>query len=795
MDNNLEMKSPIFEEDRTIPDNTFLEKEQEITLMPLKNVVVFPGMVFPLKLSSPSDISLVKTSFNKKTFLGLIAPKEDFSSFNLDSIYNIGVIINVVKLVTLSKKEVLAVVEGVSRFRINRTTKTKPLISAKVHTLSTTSLDMKKKKSIALVQSIKEVSLEIINHMPNISEEIPAMIHNTKKASALIYYIITNFANFNQKQTLLEMESGTKRATSLLKLLLEEVNMITLQKKIHQKVHSDISAQQRTVYLKKQIKVLRQELGEEDENNKFLDNEIEQLKQKAKKMNWSSNISTYYKNTLRKLTKLNPDSSEYSLLYQYAQDFISLPWSTNTQKNISIRRAKQILEKEHYGMLPTKDRILSIIAVEKLKGGKQGKILCLHGPPGTGKTSLAKSIAKALGRKYIQIALGGTHDIATLRGHRRTYVGAMMGRIMEEIKKSGVNNPLILLDEIDKLDQKRGNLDAVLLEILDPIQNKNFEDHYIGAPFDLSNILFITTANHVERIPSALADRLEKIAIEGYAIEEKKIIAQKHLIPKAIEENGLNDLKIRITPKTIEKIITQYTYESGVRELYRKLDLIFGKMAKKVVFGDKFSKSLGNNDLENLLGKPPINLISYQKPNKPGISVGLAWSTNGGSILFIESSLCPGQGKVITSGQLGNVMQESAIIAHSYLKANSKKLGIKLSDIKTNDLHIHIPDGATPKDGPSAGIALCSAILSAYTKRKIQPHLALTGEMTLRGSVEPVGGIREKVLAARRSGIVDIILSRKNKCDVEDINPEFIKGLNFYYTDNVCDALERSLER
>ena len=780
------------EKEQSIPPQEQKESSpKRLPLLPVQDIVLFPHMTFPLKLYKKRSIELIEKVHDKEGYLGLIATKKETSHPAQKDLHLVGTAAKVLKIIHLSEQEVVAVLQGKERFNIEKITHKKNYLDAHIKPLRNQPLNTNHKRTQVLIQSIKETAFELLSNMPDVPTEVHMMIDNIQNPDFLVYYITSSLVAFPRTQQILTLSSGLKRATLLLKYLLKNLEFLKIQKQIHRKVHTDINLQQRKIYLKQQIKVLQEELGEQTPDH---DEELEELRAKAENINWAPSIKQHFEKTLKKATRLHPSTAEYTNLINYAHTFSELPWGVYSQEPADLAQAQEILNKEHYGMDKVKDRILTLLAVQKLKKSDQGRILCFHGPPGVGKTSLCKSIAHALGREYTRISLGGLHDEVELRGHRKTYVGAMMGQIMNAIKNAGSSNPVIVLDEIDKLDTTRGNPAAALLEILDPAQNHHFIDNFLGVPFDLSKVIFIATANDTYTIPAALADRLEIIKLEGYPTEEKIEIAKKHLIPTARKDNGLQTKDITLASPSLSYLIEHYTNESGVRELARQLDILCSKTAKAIVFKKKHPQRIQIKDLPVLLGKPKFDKDTYQKVEKPGVSIGLAWTPTGGAILFIEAILYKGEGKLITSGQLGEVMEESAITALSYLKAHAKKLGIDEKIFKQYDLHIHVPDGATPKDGPSAGIALLTAIASLYTQRKVKEKLAMTGEVTLRGNVLEVGGIQEKVLAARRAHIKNIILSTKNKKDIEEINPQYLKNLTFHYTDKVAEVLDLALE-
>ncbi|MEM7361798.1 MAG: endopeptidase La [Bacteroidota bacterium] len=763
---------------------------KRIPLLPVEEIVLFPHMTFPLKLEKKHPIELIEKIHNEDGYIGLIASKKERGNQAKKDLHNIGTIAKILKIIHLSPNEIVVILQGKNRFSLDKITQKKPHLNAQITPLRNYPFNAKHKRTNVLLQSIKQTAFSLLSHMPDAPSEVHTMIANMQNPDLLVYYIASTLVSYPRTQHILALPSGLKRATLLLKYLLKNLEFLKIQKNIHKKVHSHFTKEQHKRFIEQQIKVLQEELGEDSQD---YDEELKELRARAESMAWTPEIKKHFDKTLNKTRRLHPSSAEYTNLINYAHTFLELPWGTYTKEPANLKQAEKILNKEHYGMEKVKERILALLAVQKLKNSYQGRILCFHGPPGVGKTSLCKSIAHALKRKYARISLGGLHDEAELRGHRKTYVGAMIGQILNAIKNAGSSNPLIVLDEIDKLDTQRGNPAAVLLEILDPVQNQHFIDNYLGVPFDLSKVIFIATANDTQTIPHALFDRLEILDLSAYPTEEKIEIAKKHLLPAAREDNGLQPKDLTLNAPTLEYLIEHYTNESGVRELSRQLDILCSKTAKAIVFDKKYPKRIQVKEIPKILGKPRYDREKYQNIEKPGTSIGLAWTPTGGAIFFIEAILYKGDGKLITSGQLGDVMEESALNAFSYLKGHARKLGIPEKIFKEYDLHIHIPDGATPKDGPSAGIALFTAISSLYTQRKIKEKLAMTGEITLRGSVLPVGSIQEKVLAARRAHITDLILSSKNKKDVEEIKPTYIQDLTFHYVEKVDDVVNIAL--
>ena len=761
-----------------------------LPLFPVEETIVFPYMTFSLRFIAKNYPPYLEKIYRQEGNIGIIATKDSSTTVKIENLYRVGTVAKILKVIHVSDEEKIAVLQGKMKFRIDKVNQQTPYPTASITLLEDTLLNVGHKQSTTLVRMGRETALSMLSYMSDVPKEVSKAIEEIQNPDFLIYYIASFFINFEEKQKLLSLHSGVRRAKYLLKCLFKSFEYLKLQKKIHRKVYTNISDQQRSFFLKQQMKVLQEELGEKSANS---EDELTTLHKKGKRMQWPLAVNDHFQKTLQRVEVLHPTSAEYANLINYAHTLVGLPWGIYSKKSARLDQAQKMLDKEHYGMSKAKERILSILSVQQLTGSQKGKVICLHGTPGVGKTSICKTIAKTLSRESIFISLGGLHDEMELRGSRKTYVGAMMGRIMTSIKKAGVSNPLIILDEIDKLDMARGNPAAVLLEILDKDQNHQFTDNYLEVPFDCSKVLFMATANDIYRILPALADRLEMIEIEGYALEEKVEIAKRHLIAKVRKENGLKAKELSFASQALAEIITQYTNESGVRALYQQLDILCSKIAKALVLNLPYPKKITPAHLKGLLGSPKFDKNSYTEIHTPGVATGLAWTPTGGEVLLIEALSYQGEGKIIVSGQLGEVMEESAFIAFSYLKANADKLDISDDKFKKHDLHIHVPDGATPKDGPSAGITISIALISLYTGRKVK-KVAMTGEMTLTGTVLPVGGIREKVLAAQRMGIKEIIMSKKNEKDVEEIDACHIKGLAFHYITSAKEAIEIALE-
>lgn len=773
-------------------EDDFVKKIPDtIPILPVKNTVLFPGVVIPITVSRQKSIKLVKKAYKGDRVLGVVAQSKATSDDpNIDDIYKIGTVAHILKMLVLPDGNTTIIIQGKSKFEIVEFAQKEPFITAKIKVIKDNFPAKLNKENKALIQSIKDSSLKILKLNPEIPKEAQFAIDNIETPSFLTHFLSSNLnVEVTEKQGILEVNDGIERAHKLLGFLLKEIQLLEIKHEINSKVNHDIDQQQRDYFLRQQMKVLQDELGFDTPEK-----EVEGLRLKAQSKNLPGHVMLQLNKELDKLLRINPQSAEYPVSYNYCELITDLPWTEGTKDNLDLKRAKKILDTDHFGMDKVKERVLEYLAVIKLKHNLKSPILCLYGPPGVGKTSLGKSIAKALGRKYIRMSLGGVHDEAEIRGHRKTYIGAMPGRIIQGIKKAGSNNPVFILDEIDKVSSNhRGDPSSALLEVLDPEQNSTFSDNYLELDFDLSNVMFIATSNSLDTIHPALRDRMEIIELSGYTIEEKAEIAKKHIIPKQKEDHGIDAKALSFANDAIIKIIDGYTRESGVRNLEREIGSVIRKIAKKIASDEPHKKILKASDIVELLGTEKFEKEDYQTSDIAGIVVGLAWTPVGGDILYIESSLNKGKGKITVSGQLGDVMKESASAALSYLKAHSEDYGIDHRVFDHYDLHIHVPAGAVPKDGPSAGITMATSLASIYTQRKVKNNLAMTGEITLRGKVLPVGGIKEKILAAKRAGINDIIMCSKNKKDVDEIEKSYIKDLKFHYVDTVKEVLDIAL--
>ncbi len=763
---------------------------EEIPILSVRNTVLFPGVVIPITVGRQRSIKLVKKAQKGDKLIGVCAqinPQNDDPSW--EDIYHVGTLAKIIKMIVLPDGNTTIIIQGKKRFQITETVSEDPYFMAKVAYLEE-NFPKNSKKIQALEESLKDAAVKILHLNPEIPREAQVALDNIDNTPFLTHFLSSNInAPVESKQKLLEINDGVERATLLLEFMMKDIQMLELKSEIHKKVHTDIDQQQRDYFLRQQMKVLQTELGEEGPEK-----EVEELRAKGAKKKWPEAVGKHFLKELDKILRINPSAAEYPIALNYAETLVDLPWNEFTSDNFDLKRAKDILNKDHHGLEKVKERIIEYLAVLKLKNNLKGPILCLYGPPGVGKTSLGKSVATALGRKYIRMSLGGVHDEAEIRGHRKTYVGAMPGKIIQNMKKVKTSNPVYVLDEIDKLSSDfRGDPSSAFLEVLDPEQNSTFVDNYLEVEYDLSKVLFIATANSLDSIQPALRDRMEVIEVTGYTLEEKIEIAKKHLIPKQRKEHGVKGTQVSFDKAAIIKIIEDYTRESGVRSLERAIGKVIRNVAKSIAMEEVYEKKITAKVVRKILGGEIFDKEIYQDNSIAGVVTGLAWTSVGGEILFVEASLSKGKGKLTLSGQLGEVMKESAVTALSYLKSKAEKLGIDYRIFDHYDLHVHVPAGAVPKDGPSAGITMLTAMASIFTQMKVRSKVAMTGEITLRGKVMPVGGIKEKILAAKRAGIKDIILCEKNKRDIEEIDQEYIKGVTFHFVDKVEEVLDIAL--
>jgi ATP-dependent Lon protease len=759
----------------------------ELPILPLRNLVLFPGMVIPITVSRQKSIRLVKKAQKGNRIIGVLAQaNQQKEEPTLEDLYQVGTLAYIVKMIVLPGGNTTIIVQGRRRFQVDSVVRQEPHILAKVSYIEEKFPKKLNREQKALIESLRESAERILDLNPDIPREAKIALDNIEAPSFLVHFLSSNInAELPEKQLLLETFEGIDQANKLLELMLKEIELLEIKREIQFKASSDIDQQQRDYYLRQQIKVLQEELGVDSPEQ-----EVDNLRAKGAQKKWNKEVNEHFNKELRKLERMNSMSAEYPVQLNYVELLSDLPWNEYTNDNFDLKRAQKILDADHFGMEKIKERIIEYLAVLKMRGNMKAPILCLYGPPGVGKTSLGKSIAKALGRKYVRVALGGLHDEAEIRGHRKTYVGAMPGRIIQSIKKAGSSNPVFILDEIDKIGaDHRGDPSSAMLEVLDPEQNHAFLDNYLEAEFDLSKVLFIATANSLDSIQPALRDRMEIIELGGYTTEEKVQIAKRHLLPKQKEEHGLTNKSFSMTDLAFQKAIEGYTRESGVRSLERQLGKLVRKITKSIALDEQVPSKVQPEVVEQLLGAPIFDKELYENNDDAGVVTGLAWTSVGGEILFIESSLSRGKGGVTLSGQLGDVMKESAMTALSYLKAHADELSIDHRIFDNYHLHTHVPAGAVPKDGPSAGITMLTSMASVFTQRKVRNKLAMTGEITLRGKVLPVGGIREKILAAKRAGIREIILSNKNKKDVEEIPADYIQNMQFHYVEHVSEVL------
>jgi ATP-dependent Lon protease len=762
-----------------------------LPILPLRNTVLFPGVVIPITVGRQKSINLIREYYNSNRIIGCLSQMDaNIEEPEAKDLFTTGTVAQIVKLLEMPDGVFTVIIQGKRRFKVNEILTSEPYFTAKVSLLKEVVMTAHTPEFNAIIGSLKDLSLKVVQLSNNIPPEATFAIKNIENPVFLINFISSNSdLNTADKQKLLETEDLQDRAVQLLEFLTREIQMLELKNEVQGKVRTEMDQQQREYFLHQQMKTIQEELGSNP-----IDQEIEEMKALAKDKKWDETVAESFNKDIEKLQRINPAAPDYSIQSNYLRTLLELPWNEYTEDNFDLPNTQKILEEDHFGLEKVKDRILEHIAVLKLKGDLKSPILCLHGPPGVGKTSLGKSIARAINRKYVRMSLGGLHDESEIRGHRKTYIGAMPGRIIQNIKKVKSSNPVFILDEIDKVGNDfRGDPSSALLEVLDPEQNNAFHDNYLELDYDLSKVMFIATANTVSTINPALRDRMEMIDVSGYIVEEKIEIAKRHLIPKQMEAHGIQSNQLTFPKKMIESIITNHTRESGVRELDKVIAKICRSIARRIAFSDSYSKKLSEELLYEILGPAKYLNDTYQGNEFAGVVTGLAWTAVGGQILFVETSLSKGKGNLTLTGNLGDVMKESAVIALEYLKAHSTLLDITPDVFEKWNVHIHVPEGAIPKDGPSAGVTMVTSIASAFTQRKVKRNIAMTGEITLRGKVLPVGGIKEKILAAKRASIKEIILSEDNRKDIEQVKDIYIKGLKFHYVSTIMDVLDLAL--
>ena len=788
-----DLESIVDEDTEFIPVMTTEEEESmnnedipsEIGILPLRNTVLFPGVVIPITVGRDKSIKLIQEANKKKKFIGVVSQKDQsIDDPGFDDLNLVGTLAMVIKLFKMPDGSTTAIIQGKKRFALDQFLGNEPYLKASIKEFKEIRADENDPEFSAIIGSVKDISHQIIKVSPNLPSEASFALNNIESASFLLNFISSNMnATVAEKQHILEIADQKERAKSILAQLSKDLQLLEIKNQIQSKVKVEVDKQQREYFLNQQLKTIKEELGGGN------DREMEELKEKSKHKKWSKQVMEFFDKEMDKLGRMNPNAAEYSIQMNYIETLLELPWEECSKDNFDLKNAAKVLDKDHFGLEKVKKRILEYLAVLKLKGDMKSPILCLYGPPGVGKTSLGKSIAKALGRKYVRMSLGGLRDEAEIRGHRKTYIGAMPGRIIQNLKKVKKSNPVFVLDEIDKVGNSfQGDPSSALLEVLDPEQNTTFYDNYLELDYDLSKVMFIATANNLNTIQPALLDRMEIIDITGYTLEEKIQIAKNHLVPKQIEEHGMKKKQLRFTEQVLGFMIDHYTRESGVRTLEREIAKVVRAIALKVATKEEYNEQITKEEVREILGVSHFNRDKGLSNEIAGVVTGLAWTAVGGDILFIETSLSKGKGKLTLTGNLGDVMKESAVIALEYLKSHGESYGIAAEAFDNWNVHIHVPEGATPKDGPSAGITIFTALVSAFSQRKVKAKLAMTGEITLRGKVLPVGGIKEKILAAKRYGVEEIILCLDNKKDIDDIKPIYLEGLTFHYVETMDEV-------
>ena len=764
-----------------------------LPILPLRNTVLFPGVVVPITAGRDKSIKLINQTNKEGKIIGVVSQKEEGEEDpGIEDINTIGTVAKILKVLKMPDGNTTVIIQGKKRFQVAEVITTEPYLTATVRGVEEARPAKDNEEFLVIVETIKEKSLAIIKDSPNIPSDASFAIKNIESPSFLINFVSSNLnISVAEKQKLLQINDLQERALETLRYMNLELQKLSLRKDIHTKVHNDINKQQREYFLNQQMKTIQEELG-----GSTSEAEIDAMRVRGNAKKWNKDTAAHFKKELSKMQRLNPQVAEFSIQKNYLDLLLELPWNEFSKDKFDLKRAKKILDRDHYGLDDVKKRIIEYLAVLKLRNDMKSPIICLYGPPGVGKTSLGKSVAEALGREYIRISLGGLRDEAEIRGHRKTYIGAMPGRIIKSLKKAGTSNPVFVLDEIDKLSiGSQGDPSSALLEVLDPEQNSSFYDNFLELGYDLSKVMFIATSNSLSTIQPALRDRMEIINVTGYTIEEKVEIAKQHLLPKQLKEHGLTKAHLKVGKAQLEKIVEGYTRESGVRGLEKQIAKTVRYAAMKIAMEESYNVKISNEDIVEILGAPRLERDKYENNQVAGVVTGLAWTRVGGDILFIESTISKGKGTLNMTGNLGKVMKESATIALEYIKSNAEKLGIKQEIFEKYNVHIHVPEGATPKDGPSAGITMLTSLVSLFTQRKVKKSLAMTGEITLRGKVLPVGGIKEKILAAKRARIKEILLCEENRRDIDEIKPEYLKGLTFHYVKEMSDVLALALTK
>ncbi len=785
-DSEAELIPLLTPEDEEEMNNESLPKE--LPILPLRNMVLFPGVVIPITAGRDKSIKLINDANAKEKTIGVVSQKEeDVENPTAKDINTIGTVARILKVLKMPDGNITIIIQGKKRFEIDTITSEEPYIKATIKEFSDLRPEKDDTEFKAIAENIKELAINIIQENPNIPSEATFAIKNIESNSFLINFVSSNMnLPLKEKQELLEIPDLKQRALETLRYMNLELQKLELKNDIQSKVRFDLDQQQREYFLHQQMKTIQEELG-----GVSYDQEIEEMREKAKSKKWDQKVQAHFEKELAKLQRTNPQSPDFGILRNYLDLYLELPWGTYSKDKFDLKRAQKILDKHHFGLDDVKKRIIEHLAVLKLRNDMQSPIICLYGPPGVGKTSIGKSVAEALGREYVRISLGGMRDEAEIRGHRKTYIGAMPGRIIQSIRKAGTSNPVFVLDEIDKLSSSHtGDPSSAMLEVLDPEQNSEFYDNFLEMGYDLSKVLFIATSNNMSSIQPALRDRMEIIRMTGYTIEEKIEIAKRHLLPKQLEAHGLTAKEVSIGKRQLEKIVEGYTRESGVRGLEKQIAKVIRNIAKSIAMEEAYEVRVTDEKIIEVLGAPRLERDRYENNDRAGVVTGLAWTSVGGDILFIESILSAGKGDLSLTGNLGTVMKESATLALQYIKSNAEALGIDTTTLATNNIHIHVPEGATPKDGPSAGIAMLTSLVSTLTQKRVKKSLAMTGEITLRGKVLPVGGIKEKILAAKRAKIKEIILCHDNKRDVDEIKAEYVEGLTFHYVKEMSEVLQ-----